>query len=213
MNISLYELGLPIAVIDDLYDEKELSDIWKELTFYNKDFFLEEKYSGSAKTLDGKTLLKKNKTVAVDEVFHVKEYSYILNTNRKIFKEVADELATMHPFFSYLKRTSYDGTMISYYEDSDYYKPHTDMGVITIVTWFHKEPKGFSGGDMILGGEIEVECKNNRSIIFPSSLNHEVTPIKMLTDLEDYGRFAMVQFTAVIFWDDNNPMGMGAKQQ
>ena len=67
---------------------------------------------------------------------------------------------------------NHDDTLISYYEDSEYYKPHEDIFNFAKLTWFFKEPKKFEGGDLVFTefGEI-VKCENNKCIVFPSALS------------------------------------------
>ena len=78
------------------------------------------------------------------------------------------------------KNTTIDASMIAYYENSDYYQPHTDSAKYSILIWINKEPKKFTGGDLILPDfKQKIECKNNRLVLFPGYLYHQVTEIKM----------------------------------
>ena len=87
--------------------------------------------------------------------------------------------------------------LLSYYENQDYYKRHYDTALITCLTWFHKDPKKFSGGDFKFSDyNISIECKSNRMIVFPSMIFHEVEKIEMKE--EDcgnrYGRYCFSHF-------------------
>ncbi len=63
--------------------------------------------------------------------------------------------------------------------------PSVDNGRVLTVVWFiHDEPKGFSGGDLLLHDEpplgkgfTRITPKRNSAIFFPSDCLHEVTPV------------------------------------
>ena len=92
--------------------------------------------------------------------------------------------------------TNYNGILVNYYEDEDYYQPHSDDATITAITFFYKTPKYFDGGDLILEEKLNVECVSNRCVIFPSITLHAVSKIKLdqSQQLLNYGRFSITQF-------------------
>jgi len=81
--------------------------------------------------------------------------------------------------------------------DGAYYKPHIDTAtqneydeetarVMTGVYYFHRQPKGFSGGALRLypvfkmpdqTGFVDVAPEYNRAVFFPAFLPHEVMPV------------------------------------
>ena len=88
-------------------------------------------------------------------------------------------------------------TMISYYDNSQEYKPHFDTVQFTSIIWFYKEPKKFVGGDFIFTQPNQtIECKHNRMIFFPSYYMHSVTPVSIAPENRDkgLGRFAITNF-------------------
>ena len=193
--------SLPVVVIDDFYSKQEHDLIWQELCFYHTDpnNFVGPEKTGSAENKDGE-VLKKNKGIFLDEVYHLKNFSSILKINRKIFnRELCQTLIEKHTFFNYLKESNKDSTLIQYYENSDYYKSHWDKSLITVISWFFEEPKSFTGGDLIFDDGTLVSCKNNRLIMFPSILNHEVSEIFMDTNLlgKNLGRYSISQFVSI----------------
>lgn len=205
MIYSYYEANrLPIAVIDKFYDNSAEEKIMQELLFLKND---ERKLknpgdSGSAYNLDqtmpdGKKYLKKNKAHSLDATYLDRSMSNILTENRKLFSdEITTELINYHPIFRYVKHVNTDATLVSYYEDSDYYLPHRDDATITAITWFYKSPKSFKGGELILEESLEIDCVSNRCVIFPSITLHSVNQIVMeqnKTNL-NLGRFAISQF-------------------
>jgi len=94
--------------------------------------------------------------------------------------------------------------------DNDYFKIHRDTGddkpissrALTFVYYFHKEPKIFEGGEILL---FDTDTKNtdfntrytklipiNNSIVFfPSNYFHQVNPVSLKDDLFENGRFAI----------------------
>jgi Rps23 Pro-64 3,4-dihydroxylase Tpa1-like proline 4-hydroxylase len=190
-------------VIDDFYTENEQIDIWKELDFLTYDRkLMPPEETGTAHDLDTGKPLKQNSAIFLDSIYARRELSNILTINRKLFsKEIVDEFVGMDNCFKYIHHTNYDATLISYYEEKDYYKAHTDSSILTYLYWCHKEPKKFEGGDLILPELDEgITYKNNRLVIFPSWRLHEVTPIKMIEEVEPnsgYGRYCITNFVHI----------------
>jgi Rps23 Pro-64 3,4-dihydroxylase Tpa1-like proline 4-hydroxylase len=202
MIFSYYEVkGLPVVIIDEYYSENAARLIWQELCFLNSapDKFLNPEDTGSAWTTnkDGeKEYLRKNKAVPLDKVYSKREMSDILSANRKIFtKDMVEQLEKLHIYFRTLDGISGDATLINYYENSDYYLPHVDMACVTVLSWFFKQPKSFTGGQLIIEEELNIECVYNRTVIFPSMLKHSVESTAVEASLvgQNYGRYAVTQ--------------------
>ena len=192
----------PVVFIDQFYTKEEYAKIWQELCFLNNDpdNFLDPENTGSAWDPDenGNPIYKKqNKALSLDSVYADRRVSSILKANRKIFSpEVIDELIKFNCVYKYLLISDYDGTLISYYENADYYLPHRDIANITALTWFYQEPKSFTGGNLTVEGTLEIECIKNRCVIFPSILDHEVSKIQLdeVNKNKNLGRYCMSQF-------------------
>jgi len=187
-------------VIDDFYTDDEQVQIWKELDFLTYDRkLMPPEETGTAHDLDTGEALKQNSALFLDGIYARRDLSNILTLNRKLFsEEVISHFDGMDNCFKYIHHTNYDATLISYYEEKDYYKAHTDTSILTYLYWCHKEPKKFEGGDLILPELQEgIQYKNNRLVIFPSWRLHEVTPIKMIEEVEPYsgyGRYCITNF-------------------
>jgi hypothetical protein len=205
MKVNYYneENKFPYILVDDMYDDHELSGIWQELDYYS----YSEKLKPSDQTMPALdrfgNILKKNKGLQLDEIYKENRIvSNILSINRKIFNNNASLLRD-HPnwFFKnlYVDR---DFTLLSYYENGDYYKAHQDASLITGLFWFHKEDeKKFRGGNLHFPGyKIEIEVKNNRGVIFPSTVWHSVDRIEMNEEHlnKGLGRWCMTQFLSFI---------------
>jgi Rps23 Pro-64 3,4-dihydroxylase Tpa1-like proline 4-hydroxylase len=199
MKFFIHREPIPYLIIEDLYEEEELERIYRELEFLHSKL-LGPSATGSAKDPDG-NILKENKGVFLDEVYRLREFSDILNINRKLFnEEIYNKLLECSPLFALLKNLNADSTLISYYEDASYYKSHRDNSIISMCTWFFQEPKNFTGGDFILSDyNIHIPVKNNQTVIFFSTTYHEVTETKMI----DYnkicsGRFSLSTFVTTV---------------
>jgi len=196
----LYTANLPsepcVAIIENFYTEEELELIWKELdTLTKENKFESGEKTSSAKDSNGQ--IKKNKSVFLDNLYSNRNQSNILQANRKtLHPNLLNKLIELNPIFRYISESDKDETMISYYENGDSYFKHCDSASITMLTYFYKEPKKFTGGDLILNDfNVSIECQNNMLVIFPSSYNHQVTEVLMDVEEEDgLGRYCMTQF-------------------
>lgn len=187
---------LPIAHIQNFYSSDELKKIMDELEYlYSIDRYKgAEEDGGPGTAYEDGVALKVGKGLHLNAVYDDNKQSDILSINRKIFNEsLMETLMGNHPFFRYLWRSTRDETKIHYFENGDHYRPHTDDCVITVITWFHKEPKMFTGGDLIVEKAVKFPCLNNSTVIFPSILYHEVTSVVM-NNLPGFGRYSMSQF-------------------
>lgn len=192
------EKPFPYLIIEDFYDEEELGLIWRELDFLTDlDKFLGPEQTGTAHFDDGKAA-KQNRGLFLDNLYSERTISNILTINRKLINCGVIQTISKHSLmFKGMPDCNHDDTLISYYEDSEYYKPHKDIFNFTALTWFFREPKKFEGGDLVFTefGEI-VKCENNKCIVFPSALFHEVPAVEMKEqDMgKGLGRYCMSQF-------------------
>ena len=87
-------------------------------------------------------------------------------------------------------------SIISYYENNDYYKPHPDKFQWTSLIWFYREPKKFTGGNLkFTEPNYEINVKHNRMLMFPCYYLHEVIPIKTKKFKEmGNGRYTITHF-------------------
>jgi Rps23 Pro-64 3,4-dihydroxylase Tpa1-like proline 4-hydroxylase len=190
-------------VIDDFLKDDELKNVWLELDFLtNKSIMLPPEKYNSARDKLTNVILKKNNVIFLDDIYQNRETSNILTNFKKLYsKEVVDIIEDLPNEFKYFKFVGHDRTFISYYEDSDYYKPHVDQAVLTCLYWCNKSPKLFEGGNLTIGDEqTQIEYKNNRLVIFPSYNIHSVDVIKMAEDnipFSGWGRYTITKFLFV----------------
>lgn len=194
---------LPIIIVDDFYTEDELALIWGEIEFLSVPGKMRDsEFTGSGSYVDddtGETVYKKkNLGICLDHTYADRAISDILTINRKIFMEdFRNQMSTLHSFFRFMNKTNKDISKIHYFTDQDHYLDHDDDAVITAVTYFYKTPKKFLGGDLIFEEGITIEPKNNRLVMFPSVLRHQVSTVELKDDKNYDGRFALTQFLYV----------------
>lgn len=189
--------GLPVLFIRDFYSEMELSTIFHELIFLSSiDRFKDPTDpDGPGTAIADGVVLKSGKGMHLDVVYKDRSESNILKINRKLFsKDTTTLLESYHSFFRYVRRSNEDNTKLHYYTNGDYYKAHVDDSVVTAISFFNIEPKGYRGGDLVLEHRLKIPCLNNSLVVFPSIMWHEVTPIVMHDFSTNMGRYSMTQF-------------------
>lgn len=210
MKINYHEDNFPYIVIENTYTKEELDLIWEELNFLcYKDKLIspEKKSSASAIDYDTGEILKNNMCIWLEDCYKRPEFSNIEKVNTNFFDQYFDKIFDNHPSW-YFKtfQFNYKSTLISYYENGGYYKPHSDVARVTCLTWLFKEPKKFTGGELTLSHEnteITFQLNNNVTVIFPGSITHSVSKVVMDENECDSkkGRFCLTQF--LFFRGDN----------
>lgn len=183
MQVTLCKEPFEFILIENTYTEEELRLIFLELDFWALSGNLKDpEETGTAKA-DNK-VLKKNKGIFLDECYQKRHYSNILRLNRKLFKVQVDKPSVVA---NLLKESTKDSTLVSYYENGDFYKSHRDTDALTAVTYLYRQPKAFDGGDLVLTEYgYAFEPWFNRTYIFPGVVDHAVSPTVMKP--EDCGK-------------------------
>jgi hypothetical protein len=201
MTLKIHQIKnpFPFLQIENLYSEDELILIWKEFDFLTHPDKLElPENTGTALDEETKVPLKKNKGLFLDNLYSSRNISNILTVTKQLFSPVIlDAFAELSFGYENIKDTNKDATLLSYYENSEYYKSHKDQALYTAVSWFFKEPKSFSGGNFYFTDYgVKIEVQNNMAVIFPSFINHAVDEIVLEknNNLTGYGRYAISQF-------------------
>jgi Rps23 Pro-64 3,4-dihydroxylase Tpa1-like proline 4-hydroxylase len=200
--MKFVETDSPIVVIDDFYDDKEMSCIWRELDFLTSASKLLTPKDTSGAVDEHNNQLKSNHGVFLEDVYRDRKFSDILTLNRKMFSpDINKSLVSVSPEFKYIENINYDVTLLSYYDDSDFYKGHRDRSVLSYVYWCNKEPKQFDGGDLNFEElNVKVGYKNNRLVIFPSHYIHIVSSVEMKegnTKFNTQGRYSISTFALI----------------
>lgn len=196
IRADAYIKPFPHIIFHNFYTEEELKLIWEELDFLTKPdkLFDVKEYKG----VEGYT---EAKAIQLDTVYEGKnrKLSNILNVTRKVFeKDVLEAFSSISDCCSLAKHCNYDVTKVRYYHNNDQYKPHIDMlWNFLAFSYFYREPKRFSGGNLLFPKyDYEYPCDNNSLIILPSYVEHGVQEVKI--DNSDYfdgmGRYAITHF-------------------
>lgn len=188
-------------IIHDVFTPDQLTKVWSEIQFLHPRLVrvgVNGFDGGSAKDEQG-NLLKQNSVISLNEVYNNQtSVSYILQYLADLFH--SDELTNPsvnelgYYFKLYVKaRTFY--FKLQYYENNDGYESHTDVSVFTNNLFLYREPKGFTGGDFVFDEyDYTVSCETNKMVIFPSTIKHSVTSVKMLDDTPMSGRYSITTF-------------------
>lgn len=190
LNINKYK----VIILDNFYEQHEYDAILNECLFLSK----ENKLLPPEKTGQLTPNMKSNSGIFIDVVYSNRNFSDILKYNRKIFNpSLVQQLIDIDIIFRQIKNSNKDNSLLSYYSQNDYYKSHHDESNITVISWFFKEPKSFKGGNLFFEDDenLSVECKNNRTVIFPSFLRHAVGPVEISAEMNNkqFGRFSLTQ--------------------
>lgn len=92
--------------------------------------------------------------------------------------------------------TSREGSvLLSVYGGGDYYGKHidTDMGSVVTAVLFLCFKQSFTGGDLVLE-DTTIPFQNNRLVVFPSCVPHEVTKISLDSQKYEDHRFTLQYF-------------------
>jgi len=203
MIIDTTPKPFPFLMIRDFYDPEELNEILLELDWLTKsNVLLPAEYIGTS--IDQNNLpLKQAHGIFLDQFYNSRDESFILNVSLKTqIQEIYDEMTKLSFGYESINCVNERGTLISYYENSDYYLPHRDESAFTGLTWFFKEPKSFTGGNLTFTDyDYTINIENNMFVLFPSFVRHEVDEIKMPTNSQNFsglGRYCLSQFYYIV---------------
>ena len=192
LEVEVLHEDPPIILVKNLYDKEAKEKIILELNF------LHEKLgdvadAGASPDEKGEYITSKT-GLFLNNVYKEKAVSDILKQNKFVLDIIA-ALGEKYWVYSCSEVLEYS-TLVSYYEEGDYYKYHKDASVVSAITWFYKNPKNFSGGELKFSDlNIKVPCEDNSMVIFPGMVSHEVTEVKMLDKtIKKSGRFSITQF-------------------
>jgi len=194
LNGRVFSDPFPHLIVENFYNEKELELVWEELRFLTKpDKLLPPKdYGGVEGYTDAKAL-------CLDSEYTHRSISNILTVNRKIFdNQILEPFMKIHDCCGEAANSNYDITKVRYYHDGDRYDAHIDrIFHFLAFSYFYKEPKKFTGGELEFPKyNYELTCENNSIIIMPSWVQHGVKKVSIAdSDYYDgYGRYCISSF-------------------
>jgi Rps23 Pro-64 3,4-dihydroxylase Tpa1-like proline 4-hydroxylase len=181
-----------------MYTDEELNLIWRELDFLTHSSKLVDPSGYGGAKDSSKNYLSNAKALVLDTFYQKREYSNLLTINRKLFAEGYTQIfSELSPDLKFIPHVNSDTTKVRYYQNGEFYKPHTDYSYAAMsFSYFYREPKQFSGGQLIFPSHnYEFDCSHNSMILIPGYVEHGVNEIKTQeTPYSGYSRYCITQF-------------------
>ena len=201
--MTAFKKPFPHLILKNFYDKKDLDLIWEELSFYTKPGKLFE-----AKDFGGVVGKTNSHAIVLDLLYSPKfrSISNILNVNRKALDpDTLKEFSELDESCNDAISINNDVTKVRYYHDKEYYKPHIDSNFQFLsFSYFYKEPKKISGGDLFFPDhDYKYECDNNSVIVFPANIKHGVSEVHINNSdyYEGHGRYCISNFFSKVTED------------
>jgi len=188
---------IPHLLIEEFFTEYELEhQIFPELKYLTSPTRLHPQIMSN----DAEQPFCNRNYVTIEELFKDARQSDILNCVDKIYtKETVSALESINPAFRGFSNCGTQLTTVNYYDNNCYINEHVDGVAWVLLVNLYKEPKQFTGGDLIFNDEdYKVELKNNEAILFPASLLNSITPVLIDNDMP-YSGNGLYQITR-FFW-------------
>jgi predicted 2-oxoglutarate/Fe(II)-dependent dioxygenase YbiX len=205
-HVNLYNDNVAIGVHwPEFFSEQEYNMMYSEIEFLCQDeFLLDSKEAGGASDSSGQ-MLRQNKGVILESIFNDNN-SDIHRCTRRIFEnETLEQLLKLGDVFHYLRMPTKETNLVNHYMDTHSYSYHRDACVMSALTVFHKIPKPYTGGQLKIRygtREDTIMLQPRDLFIFPSYVEHCVTPISLLpeTDKSDMmnGRISISKFIKLV---------------
>jgi hypothetical protein len=192
----------PHLIIEDLYSAEELKLVWDELRFLTQPGkLMDAAFFDAAWTTDSngeRVYYTNSKALILDHIYSHRDMSNILMVNRKLFTNgYLKRFSELAPYLVSANKTNWDLTKVRYYGDGAKYDPHTDVRFVCLaVSFFHKTPKKFDGGELYFPDhDYQYECPDNSMIVFPGFIKHGVNLVRCGEGpFSGSSRYSMTQF-------------------
>ena len=200
LEATAYKKPFPHLIVKNFYNQKELDLIWEELKFYTKPGkLLEAKYYGGVVGYTNSRALILDDFYKEYEKVNYRNISNILTVNRKVFDPgILKAFSEIDDCCSIAHLSNWDVTKVRYYHDKEKYDPHTDAPFQFLAfSYFYKEPKKFSGGEIYFPDyKYEYSCDNNSIIILPGWVKHGVNEVSIENSdyYDGWGRYCISSF-------------------
>lgn len=192
---------IPFVVYDNFLNEKELHILWSSV-FNKKDSFKKSKtYKGQENS---------RLSYSIDEECLPEISEFLIPKLKKGFYDSSKflNLQVWNENIIEFKIVYYpDGSYFNIHIDNSYYSETKINRYITFVYYFHREPKAFKGGELILfdtdkqnklytNKYTRIIPENNKVIFFPSRNNyHQVKQIRCDSTSFEHSRFTITGWT------------------
>lgn len=195
-SVELNKTPFPHIVGTNFFDEHQLAKIWQELHFLSTE---EKLFPAGVHHGNGTT---ESRALCLEEAYRIPEISNILQIYKTILNDEVIKSASKQ-WASYLRLAMIDVVMtkVRYYYNGDKYGPHTDARQdFLLFSYFHTEPRKFTGGEVYFPEyDYTFNCDNNSLIILPGYIQHEVKEVVIDNDSywDGNGRYCISQFLSM----------------
>ena len=174
--------------LENVFSAEELKIIFKEINELKKNF-KDPEFTGSASS--NFEILKNNTGIFLVECENLK----IIKIIDKCIKKISTNSNWKNLAFKRLFNSLMWGSeLINCYKKNDYYKPHVDNGIFSLIFFLWENTSNFEGGDLFFPEyDYLHKCNSNCGILFFSTELHGVTPI--IANEETSTRYSIVTFS------------------
>lgn len=185
MKVTCKLKPFPHIIINDLLDAETIPEVIEEIKQIIKN---NPTGTNTGSSLDSYGVSnKRGAGVFVDDLFvsDARSKSKILTEFNKVFcqeiKTASNKIGEKDQLYNIYSVTNVDWTLLQWYGDGDYYKPHTDRSIFTVITLLQlKKRKKYKGGELnFCNYNYTINLKHNQTVIFPSLVEHQVFPVKL----------------------------------
>jgi len=205
VEVNLKKTPFPHAIIDNFYSEEELELLWKEMEYLTSPNRMVKsgKDLGTAESSLSATPLSNGHGIFLGDIYKEESYSDILTITNKIFNpNLLEEISNLNYLYGDVPSLNKSSTKLRYYNDTEEYFSHIDTSRYTMISYFYKEPKAFTGGDLHFKDfDYTIEIKPNRVVFFKSCLYHAST--KLITTKEDKAFSSMGKYSITKFLESD----------
>lgn len=211
MDIEYYRTPVPYIIFRNIFTKIVNKRMLDEILSLKEKFV----HSGTGGTTRYNPSMRTNTVLFLDAIFKIRKESFFLTTISRLFREDKEfreiVCSTAHPINQFMKTNRHETQVSRYGDEGQRYDWHQDRFVnnsriLSMVYYFWKEPKKWTGGDIQFtdspiydGKAIEsliegknlatIKPENNMAIVFGGQTAHRVLPTTSPKKFED-GRFS-----------------------
>ena len=187
--------------IKDTFSDSAYQEVWDEMVFLRLRMQGPETTGAAYKKSDPSVRKKRGVGIFLEKIYTDMMYSSISFHTKRLIEDKtlfnnAQTLAEENYYFKHWNPANFKMYVLAqYYKDRHFYKPHHDVALFSSVTVLHQKPKAYSGGNFSFPEfDYTVELEDNTTVIFPSSITHEVDEVEMEESDGLSGRFSITNF-------------------